>query len=72
MISWSLGPLEMPTPNSNLPGVVDHLISTGAARVRVLEGGGPWYGLTYPEDKPEVVAGIAALVRRGVYPEMLW
>ncbi len=55
-----------------LPGVVDYLISTGAARVRVLEGGGPWYGLTYPEDKPEVVAGIAALVRRGVYPEMLW
>jgi UTP-glucose-1-phosphate uridylyltransferase len=55
-----------------LPAAVDHLISTGAARVRVLEGGGPWYGLTYPEDKPAVVAGIAALVGSGVYPERLW
>jgi UTP-glucose-1-phosphate uridylyltransferase len=55
-----------------LPWAVDHLISTGTVRVRVVEGGGPWYGLTYPEDRPHVVDGIAALVRSGAYPESLW
>ena len=55
-----------------LPAAIDRLVSGGVARVRVLEGKGPWFGLTYPADKPDVVRAIRALVDRGVYPERLW
>ena len=55
-----------------LPATVDRLISLGRARVGVLEGKGPWYGLTHPGDRPGVVEGIRSLVERGVYPEKLW
>jgi len=29
-------------------------------------------GVTFPEDKPQVMAGIQALVDSGLYPENLW
>ena len=31
-----------------------------------------WYGVTYKEDKPVVVAAIRAMIGAGVYPERLW
>ena len=31
-----------------------------------------WYGVTYREDKPVVVAGIAQKTAEGLYPENLW
>lgn len=55
-----------------LPTVVEDLITVRRARVRVLPGGGPWCGVTYPQDKPKVTAEIAALVARGEYPSPLW
>ena len=42
------------------------------ARVRVLDAGSPWFGMTYPADRPRVEQAIQALVRSGVYPERLW
>jgi len=55
-----------------LPAVVEQLIREGKARVRVLLSGDKWYGVTYREDKPAVVAAIAAMTARGLYPEELW
>ena len=55
-----------------LPELVDGLIKSGEATVDVLPSGEKWMGVTYTEDKPEVVAGIRALVEAGVYPEDLW
>ena len=51
-----------------IPSVVDHLIKTGQAECPVLETHSPWFGVTYPEDKPRVVASIQALTEAGEYP----
>jgi hypothetical protein len=55
-----------------LPFAVNDLVQTGAARVRVLETGETWFGVTYREDKPRVQAAIAALVAAGTYGSPLW
>jgi UTP-glucose-1-phosphate uridylyltransferase len=55
-----------------LPELVDGLIQSGEATVDVLPSNEKWMGVTYTEDKPEVMAGIRALVAAGVYPENLW
>ena len=55
-----------------LPSVVSRLIGEGKARVRVLRSEDKWYGVTYREDKPTVVAAIAEKTRDGLYPDRLW
>ena len=42
------------------------------ARMRELAGGGPWSGLTYPGDRPRLVAMLEQQVARGEYPPELW
>jgi hypothetical protein len=51
---------------------VQDLVGAGAARVRVLSGGGPWGGLTYPGDRPRLVGLLESLTARGEYPPDLW
>lgn len=55
-----------------LPFVVDELLNEGKATVQVLKSLDKWYGVTYKEDKPVVVAAIQALKDKGLYPEKLW
>ncbi len=55
-----------------IPKVVDSLIRDGKAEVEVLETSGSWFGVTYPEDKPIVVASIKRLVDAGEYAAPLW
>lgn len=55
-----------------VPKVVDALIQSKKADVKVLESNDSWFGVTYPEDKADVVASIRALVAAGRYPENLW
>lgn len=55
-----------------VPAEVDALINVGKAEVRVLETTGKWFGVTYPEDKAEVVASIRKLIDAGEYPHSLW
>ena len=55
-----------------LPTVVSQLIDEGKARVKVLRSEDKWYGVTYREDKPAVVAAIAEKTASGLYPEDLW
>jgi UTP-glucose-1-phosphate uridylyltransferase len=52
--------------------VVDGMIQHGDAQVDVLPTNEKWMGVTYAEDKPQVMAGIRALVKAGVYPSNLW
>ena len=51
----------------HLPGMVDNLITAGTKKVDVLVAEDKWYGVTYKEDKPAVVAAIKALVEQGKY-----
>ena len=55
-----------------LPTIVDQCIREDKAKVRLLETPDKWFGVTYKEDKPTVVAAIRKLVEDGVYPEKLF
>lgn len=55
-----------------LPSVVSQLIVEGKAEVQVLLSEDKWYGVTYREDKPTVIAAIAAMTVSGLYPDELW
>ena len=55
-----------------IPSVVDELIGEGKADTQVLETESTWFGVTYQEDKPHVIASIRALIDAGEYPERLW
>lgn len=52
-----------------LPTVVSELIAEGRAEVKVLRTPDKWYGVTYKEDKPSVVAAFRTLTESGVYPK---
>jgi hypothetical protein len=54
-----------------IPTVVDALIRADTADCEVLETTSHWFGVTYPEDKPHVVASIRKLIATGEYPERL-
>jgi hypothetical protein len=55
-----------------LPAAVSAMITNHEATVRVLPTESAWFGVTYREDKPRVVAAIAELVRAGKYPAKLF
>ena len=55
-----------------IPLMVDHLIKTGQATCEVLDTTSKWFGVTYPEDRPEVVAKLAALHKAGQYPAQMF
>ena len=54
-----------------LPSVVSQLLDEHRARVKVLRSADKWYGVTYQEDKPVVVAAIAEKTAAGLYPEVM-
>jgi hypothetical protein len=55
-----------------LPAAVAGLIARGAAEVEVLPTDANWFGVTYREDKPRVMAAIAELVAAQQYPARLF
>lgn len=54
-----------------LPTTIDTLVKAGKATVKVLPTSDKWFGVTYKEDAPVVIASIKKLVESGVYPEKL-
>lgn len=55
-----------------IPLMVDALIKQGKATCEVLDTSSKWFGVTYPEDRPEVVARLRALHADGRYPEKMF
>lgn len=55
-----------------LPAAASKMIAREQATVRVLPTDASWFGVTYREDKPRVVAALAELIARGVYPAKLF
>lgn len=55
-----------------IPTMVDHLIKTGEAKVKVLSTSSKWFGVTYAADKPTVLLQINSLISKGKYPKKLW
>jgi choline kinase len=55
-----------------LPSIVGSLVAEGAATVKVMDSLDRWYGMTYKEDKEQVMSALQSLKDRGVYPDKLW
>ncbi len=55
-----------------LPSVVSQLLQKDQATVTVLKSEDKWYGITYKEDKPVIVAAIKEMQDSGKYPMYLW
>jgi dTDP-glucose pyrophosphorylase len=55
-----------------LPEAVKALINDGKATVKVLNTNDKWFGVTYKEDKENVVASFLELVEKGEYPKKLF
>ena len=55
-----------------IPTLVNDMIRNGEATCKVLDTTSKWFGVTYSEDRPQVVMKINNLVKEGVYPEKLF
>ena len=55
-----------------LPGTVNELLGEGKATVKVLYSRDKWYGVTYKEDRPGVVAALQSKHDEGLYPTPMW
>lgn len=55
-----------------VPLVVGDLVEEGKAKVRILDSSDKWFGVTYKEDRPGVVAAMKEKTKNGLYPAALW
>jgi dTDP-glucose pyrophosphorylase len=64
--------INLPKSEFYIPFVVFEMIKQGLISVEVLSADSPWFGVTYKEDKPFVMAQIKQLTEKGIYPDNLW
>lgn len=64
--------INVPKSEFYIPSVVDTLINSGEATVKVLTTDSKWFGVTYAADRDGVVAQLAALHDAGNYPTPLF
>ena len=55
-----------------IPLAVNNLIVGGTATCKVLDTSSKWFGVTYAEDRPQVMIKINQLIQKGVYPQKLF
>jgi hypothetical protein len=59
-------------PEFLIPAEVNGALETGVARVRTIPTLDRFLGITHPEDRRWVVAGLAEMTEEGRYPDSLW
>ncbi len=55
-----------------IPTAIGDLVRDKKCSVKVLASKDKWFGVTYREDKPSVVARIQKMKDDGIYPDQLW
>ncbi|WP_281225728.1 nucleotidyltransferase family protein [Flavobacterium aquiphilum] len=55
-----------------LPSIVNEILKSGKATVKVLKSDSKWFGVTYKEDKEIVQVAINELKKQNSYPRNLW
>lgn len=55
-----------------IPTQVNAMIEAGTATCKVLDTTSKWFGVTYAQDREQVVNKIADLIKQGVYPHKLF
>ena len=63
---------QQPKSEFFIPSVVDKLVKNGEATVDVLTTTSRWFGVTYPEDRPTVVANRHACTPKASIPDKLF
>ena len=63
---------QKPKSEFFIPFVVNDLIRSGRASVEVLDTTARWFGVTYSDDRPGVVAKLRELTEAGEYPTKLF
>ena len=61
-----------PKAECYIPVVIGEMIARGQATLDVLPTDADWFGVTYREDKPQVMRALERLHSEGVYPTPLW
>ncbi len=56
----------------DIPTSVDKFVKNGEITIKVLMSNDRWFGVTYREDKPFVVASINEMISRGIYPSKIY
>ena len=64
--------IDQPKKEFYIPYAVDKIVNAGNGVCEVLSTPSHWFGVTYKEDRPGVVAKFAQLVKDGVYPSPLY
>lgn len=64
--------INVPKSEQVIPDVADALIKSGEATVKVLDTDSRWFGVTYVDDRPGVIANFADLHKSGLYPDKLF
>ena len=55
-----------------LPNTIGKMINENKCDVKVLTTSAKWFGVTYSNDKPDVIAKLNKLIAEGEYPDGLW
>lgn len=55
-----------------IPFVIQDMLRSGKAEVRVIPSGSDWFGVTYAADKEQAVRALKDLTEAGKYPSPLW
>ena len=61
-----------PKAECYIPVAIGEMIALGQATLNVLPTDAEWFGVTYREDKPQVMQALKRLHSEGVYPTPLW
>lgn len=64
--------IQEPKSEFYIPYAVDCIVKAGNGSCEVLSTPSHWFGVTYKEDRPGVVAKFAELVEKGIYPSPLY
>ena len=63
---------ESPKAEFYIPLVVNNMLQSEQIKLTVLTSHEKWYGVTYKEDKDDVVQAMSKLHSEGKYPKALW
>ncbi|MDD4109214.1 MAG: NTP transferase domain-containing protein [Prolixibacteraceae bacterium] len=72
LVSFLDNNTDNPKAEIFIPSVVYEMIKENRAAVKVLKADSPWFGVTYKEDTPRVIAKVKQLIEKGEYPEKLY
>lgn len=70
--AYALANYHSPRAEFYIPTVMSKMMEENFGKCKVFDTSSDWFGVTYPEDKPDVEQAIRQLIQDGKYPLKLW